>query len=328
MKRSALVYCCFGAWIIFSACAKKSDDQSTVTPPVDPPAAQDTTPKAKYDITLLASSNAFLTTPEVHAMARQDYNELSGIAASQLNKGILYVHDDYNGNRTVVITNANGDDLGQIILDNVSTRNMEDIAVGPGPVAGKTYIYVGDIGDNNAARTSVAVYRFEEPIINNADATTKIHITAVDKLEFVYPKTAVNAETLLVDPLTKDIYIATKQSTKSILYKAPYPQSSTGPNPLFSVLTTNFDLLTSGDISPDGTEIMLRSKGQIWYWKRGATQTVVQALLVAPETVPYAGNEHQGEGVGFAADGSGYYTDTEVRDYPGAISNISFYKRK
>ncbi|MFB6455407.1 hypothetical protein ACE38W_09070 [Chitinophaga sp. Hz27] len=326
MKRSVLM--CIGAWIIFSACSKKADDKGTPVPPVDPPVVQDTTPQAKYDITLLASSNAYVGTPDVHAMQRQDYNELSGIAASQVNKGVLYVHDDYNGNKTVVITNANGDDLGQIIVDNISTRNMEDISVGPGPVVGKSYIYIADIGDNNAGRASIAVYRFEEPVITNADANTKIHITAVDKLELKYPQTAVNAETLLVDPLTKDIYIASKQSSKSIIWKATYPQSTTAPTVLQSVLKTNFDLLTSGDISGDGSEILLRNKGQIWHWKRAAGQTIVQALLIAPETAPYAGNEHQGEGICFAADAGGYYTDTEVRDYPGAISNISYYKRK
>ena len=312
-------------WLILSACSKKPDN-----PNGDggyPPVVTDTVPQTKYDITLLNEAGMFNATPELYAMQRQDYNELSGIAASQLNKGLLYVHDDYNGNRTVVITDAKGKDLGQIILDNVSTRNLEDIAVGPGPEAGKTYIYLADIGDNNAGRSSIAVYRFAEPVISNPGAATKIHITAVDKLEMSYPK-AVNAETMLLDPQTRDIYIASKENSRSTLYLAAYPQSTTAVTALKPVLKTNFELLTSGDLSPDGTEILLRNKGQLFYWKRGNGQSLVQALLTAPLAAPYAGNERQGEGICFAADAGGYYTDTEIRDHPGAVSNISFYKRK
>jgi len=47
-----------------------------------------------------------------------------------------------------------------------------------------------------------------------------------------------------------------------------------------------------------------------------------------PQIAPYANNEPQGEGICFAADISGYYTDTEIRGYPGKLATMSFYKRK
>ncbi|MBN8857807.1 MAG: hypothetical protein J0H29_05430 [Sphingobacteriales bacterium] len=89
-----------------------------------------------------------------------------------------------------------------------------------------------------------------------------------------------------------------------------------------------FDLLTSGNISPDGKEILLRNKSQIWYWSRNPEKSIADALQTAPLTASYAGNEHQGEGICFVVDGRGYYTNSETRDYPEAISNLSFYKRK
>lgn len=295
------------------------------TTPVNPPA--DTTPSTKYDITQLDYTLLFEDKPAVTAMLRQDYNELSGVAASQLNSGLLYMHND-SKNAPVIITNAKGEDLGKIVLDGVSTTNPEDICVGPGPEAGKTYIYLADIGDNKNTRTSITVLRFEEPVISNPTAQTEIHISAAAAITLKYPSYSYNAEALLVDPATKDLFIVTKETIKSTLFRAAYPQSTTSTTILTSVLKMPFDLITSADVAADGSAVLLRNKGQIWYWKRTAGQTLVQTLLTAPGMAPYAGNEHQGEGVCFAADGSGYYTNTEIRDYTGAISNISFYKRK
>ena len=94
------------------------------------------------------------------------------------------------------------------------------------------------------------------------------------------------------------------------------------------VVQLYFNKATGGDISPDGTEILLRSNELIWYWKLPAGTSISAGLLTQPQIAPYANNEPQGEGVGFAADGSGYYTDTEIKGYPGKVSTMSFYKRK
>jgi hypothetical protein len=312
------------------ACSKKSPatldtpggSDTTVT------VVKDTTPETKYDITQLDNCLLFATAPVVNAMQPQEYNELSGIASSVVNPGVLYVHEDDAGTNTIPITNAHGDDLGILVLDNISTRDVEDIKVAVGPEVGKTYIYLADIGDNNNSRKTITVYRFAEPVLKDLSASSVIHLQTIDKIELAYPKNPVNAETLLVDPVTKDIFVATKETSRSTIYTAAYPQSLTSTTVLKSVVKTNFDLLTSGDISPDGSEMLLRNKGQIWYWKRSAGQSVAQTILAAPQTAPYAGNEHQGEGICFMYDGSGYLTDTEIKDHAGAVSTISFYKRK
>lgn len=318
------------ALLSIASCSKKSESV-----PTDPPGSdttvtviKDTTPQTKYDVTQLDDCLLFAAPPVVDTMERQEYNELSGIASSIVNPGVLYVHEDDAGTNTIPLTNVKGDDLGKLVLDNVSMRDPEDICVGPGPEAGKTYVYIADIGDNNAARKTVTIYRFAEPVLKELSGSSAIHIQAIDKIELAYPKNAVNAETLLIDPVTKDLFIASKETLRSTVYTAVYPQSTTSTTILKPVVKTDFDLLTSGDISADGSEILLRNKGQIWYWKRSAGQSVAQTILTAPLKAPYAGNERQGEGICFMYDASGYLTDTEIKDHPGAVSTISFYKRK
>jgi hypothetical protein len=284
--------------------------------------------KTTYNPSALDTTKLFNAVPVVNALARQDILEVSGVAASRINPGILYIHQDSGDPNQVYLTDGSGADKGTLTLTSVGNRDWEDIAVGPGPVAGVNYVYVGDIGDNDSKYSSVFVYRFPEPDLTGKTLPYVSDIPTVDKIELKYPDGPGNAETLMVDPLTKDIYIASKQSNISKIYVARYPQSTTSVIVMTPVVQLYFNKATGGDISPDGTEILLRSNELIWYWKLPAGTSISAGLLTPPEVAPYADNEPQGEGIGFATDDSGYYTDTEIKGYPGKVSTMSFYKRK
>jgi hypothetical protein len=298
-------------------------DTTVVTPP-----KQVEFPKTSYDPSALDTTKLFDPIPVVNDLARKDLLEISGVAASRINPGILYIHNDSGNPNQVYLTDGSGADKGTLTLTPVGNRDWEDIAVGPGPVAGVSYVYVGDIGDNDSKYPSVFIYRFPEPDLSGKTLPFISDITAVDIIELKYPEGAQNAETLMVDPLTKDIYIASKQSNLSKICVARYPQSTTSATVMTPVVQLYFNKATGGDISPDGSEILLRSNELIWYWKIPTGTGISAGLLTKPQVAPYANNEPQGEGVGFAADGSGYYTDTEIRGYPGKLATISFYKRK
>ncbi|MBB2148075.1 YncE family protein [Pedobacter gandavensis] len=309
------------------SCTKeKTESPAQDTVVVVKPPITDEIPKANYDLSLLDKNNLFSNSALVGAFNRQDYRELSGIASSQQYPGVVYVHEDSGNGNEVYISNTKGEDLGKLILDGVSNRDWEDIAYGPGPDPTKKYIYVAEIGDNDAKYSSVFVYRFAEPAIVLNSSQNAVHVTP-DKLQFTYPKGAVNAESLLLDPVTKDLYIATKEEARSTLYVARYPQSSSSTTVLIPLALLPFDLLTAADISADGNEILMRNTGQIWYWKRGLNESIAQTILRKPQDAPYSGNEHQGEALCFAADGSGYLSTSETKKYPSSISAISFYQR-
>ena len=82
--------------------------------------------------------------------------------------------------------------------------------------------------------------------------------------------------------------------------------------------------ITAGDISPDGTEIILRNNKQpdhadpairaqapFFYWTRTAGETVFQAMSREPIRVANSLRQDQGEAICWAHDGSGYYTSSE-----------------
>jgi hypothetical protein len=299
------------------------DSVISVTPPV-----QVSFPIPNYNPSALDTTKLFAPIPVVNDLERKDLLEISGVAASRTNPGILYIHNDSGNPNQVYLTDGSGANKGTLTLTPVGNRDWEDIAVGPGPVAGVNYIYVGDIGDNDSKYSSVFVYRFPEPDLTGQTLPYIASINSVDIIALKYPNGPRNAETLMVDPLTRDIYIASKASNLSQIFVAKYPQNTSAATVMTPVVQLYFNKATGGDISPDGSEILLRSNELIWYWKLSPGTGIAAGLQTQPQVAPYADNEPQGEGVGFAADASGYYTDTEIKGYPGKLATISFYKRK
>ena len=78
--------------------------------------------------------------------------EASGLAGSRVNPGVLWTHNDSGGLPRVFALDLTGHLLGTWNLPGVNANDYEDIAVGPGPEAGVSYLYVGDIGDNGVVK--------------------------------------------------------------------------------------------------------------------------------------------------------------------------------
>jgi hypothetical protein len=207
-----------------------------------------------------------------------------------------------------------GKSLGEYALMGVSQTDWEDIAVGQGPGAG-SYIYVGDIGDNSANRTGVQIYRLPEPEVTTTQAAVKMTVTA-QVLRFTYPDGAHNAETLMVDPVSGDILILTKDTNgTSTLFKAANSTAVDTPTMLEKVTTVQIGMSGTmaaqaggGDISPTGDRIIVRAYTTTLLWPRASTWAAT--FMVAPKMLT-SPTEPQAEGVSFAADGRSWLSTGE-----------------
>jgi hypothetical protein len=251
-------------------------------------------------------------------------DEASGIAASRKNPGVLWSHNDSGDANRIFALNENGQHLGIFTIVGATSRDWEDIAVGPGPADGESYLYIGDIGDNESHFDLKYIYRIPEPRVDASGAPVDSALAGVETIAFRYPDGNRDAETLMVDPLTKDIYIVSKRETNVRVYRAAYPQSTTSVNILEHIASLNFTLAVAGDISADGLEILIKTYANIYYWPRTPTQDVPQALAEPPLAVPYE-PEPQGEAVCWQADGGGYYTVSE--EFAGVAAHLYFYPR-
>lgn len=239
-----------------------------------------------------------------------DIKEASGLASSKKNPGVLWAHNDTKDKKRLFAMNGNGKHLGVYYVCNAKDRDWEDIAVGPGPDSEKSYIYVGNIGDNDLEYDIKYVYRCEEPDVTTTQEGVIDTIENVDVLQFCYPDGRKNAEALMLDPLTKDYYIITKNEKKELVYKAAYPQPLTSVDTLECVDTLDLNEIVAGDISVDGREIIIKTYKKVYYWKRIGDETIQETMRRSPSTISYI-EEPQGEGLAWDLNGSGYFTISE-----------------
>ena len=245
-------------------------------------------------------------------VADPSLNEISGVVTSRAHSGVLWVHEDSGAPPRFFALSTAGSVLGSFDVTGASAIDWEDVAIGPGPQAGITYLYLGDIGDNAAARPSVAVYRVPEPAVDASGPPVGAQAVSGDRLTLTYPDGAHNAESLLVDT-NGDLYILTKQAGSATIYFAPAGLaggSTTALTRAGTVALSGSQLLTGGEVSPAGDAIVLRTYGQALAWNR-APGTSVAATLESSRCEADLHSEPQGEAVAFQPDASGLVTLSE-----------------
>jgi len=246
--------------------------------------------------------------------------EASGIAASRRNAGVLWTHNDGSRERIYALS-TNGTQLANFDL-NENVDDIEDIAVGPGPEAGVSYLYLGDIGGNvgaNTVRAEVQVVRIAEPVVELAWAgnARSEDFDDVDSFTLTYPDGSYDAEALLVDPLTSEVFVVTKQDDSARVYRASLNGvANEAVVPLTFVRAVSFGSVSGGDISPDGGQIVLRREDAALLWSRCDNESIGNALSRAGQSIPIVGppEELNGEGFAFLSDGTGYVTISEGED--------------
>ncbi len=144
----------------------------------------------------------------------QKVPEASGVALSRRTPGVAWTHND-SGKPIVYALSDKGAVLGSVRVTGAEVVNWEDIAVAPCPSG--SCLYIGDIGDNRASRSSITIYRTPEPV-PNAKATDQ-----VETMYAKYPDRPRDAEALVVLP-KGDVFVVTKgEDGPSSVYRIPTP---------------------------------------------------------------------------------------------------------
>jgi hypothetical protein len=237
--------------------------------------------------------------------------ELSGLAISHSQPGVLWTHNDSGDSARVFALTSRGKVLAELAVPNAQNVDWEDIAVGPGP-SGREALYLGDIGDNASQRPDVVVYRLREP---RAAGTSPRATGRAQALALRYPDGAHDAEALLVSPTSGGLFIVTKDlSGKAGVYLAAHPGAG-ATTTLRRVRTLSLgggDAITAGDVSADGRTIALRSYFRAFVWSRRRGESIAAALKRRP-CIPDADlfAEGQGEALALTRAGRAFYTVPE-----------------
>lgn len=242
-------------------------------------------------------------------------SESSGVAAGRRTPGVFWTHND-SGQPELFAADAGGRPLGRVRVEGAAVSDWEDVAAGPCP-AGRC-LFVGDIGDNQAARAEIVVYRVPEPA--PADPRT----APAQALRARYPDGPHDAEALFVLPDGR-VYVVTKGETGHVaVYRFP---ANAAPGPVATLERVRElaagevkrrERVTGADASEDGRWVVLRTLTTLSFYPtdeflagRGEPRTMDLKPL----------NEPQGEAVAFAADGQVVLTsEGGKKGVPGVLS--------
>lgn len=239
-------------------------------------------------------------------------DEVSGIVASRTNPDVYYVHNDSGGKPEVYALNSKGKVIAILNLEGFNNRDWEDIAIGPGPDAQSSYIYVGEIGDNKAQYDELMLYRFKEPNLNKVlkKSHTPITIKDIETIRFIFADGAKDCETLFLDSANGDVYLLSKREYKVGLYQIKSPLSTSAVNVANRIQTLDFPLAVAGDIAPARDNILIKTYENIYLWSVAKGESILDAMSKPYQELPYT-VEPQGEAICFSLSGDSYLTLSE-----------------
>jgi hypothetical protein len=219
--------------------------------------------------------------------------ESSGLAASRRHPGIVYTFNDSGGRPQVYALGPDCRTRATLTFAGARNRDWEAMALGPNG------IYVGDIGDNlDGAWPYVTVYRIPEPSVLRSQT---LRATAY---RIKYADGPRNAETMMIDPRSGRLYIASKGFGDS-LYEGPKRLRTSGYNVMHKVGGAPF-YATDGAFAPDGRAFVIRG-----YWDAEIYRAPGKKLADVP--IP---DEKQGEGITYTADGRSLLLSSEGTNQP------------
>lgn len=281
--------------------------------------------QSEYEIVETTSvpmdSTLFELSKELPILENEAINEASGIAASWYHENAFWIHNDSGDKPRLFLVDTQGKTLATLTLYNIEARDWEDIALNVEDSI--PYLYVAEIGDNQAQYEDKYIYRFPEPTLENGE--TEITISAIDIIQFAYPQRARDAESLLVDPLTKDILIISKREEFSKIFELAFPYSYDTVNVLVEKGELPFRNTVAGDISPDGKGVLLKTYDEVFYWERKGKESAAELLTTQGVRIPYF-REPQGEAIAWGKEGTTFYTLSE--EYMQKPARFYKYKRK
>lgn len=207
-------------------------------------------------------------------------DEVSGIATGIASPEVVYVENDSGDSaRFFALDKRDGRLLASYRVPGARNLDWEDLAVAP-DARGVPSVWLADIGDNQAGRDHVTIYRVDEPRVDLARTGAVEESAPPQTWRLRYPGPATDAESLAVSPAGVP-YIVTKSLLgASTVYAAP-PEPPDGIGTLHPVGTIRFRLTgtpgpfapvgqltaTGADLSHDGRWFVVRSYTDAYLWQ-------------------------------------------------------------
>lgn len=255
----------------------------------------------------------------------KEIDESSGIAASRCNENVLWTHNDSGNDADVFALDLQGKKLGTWRVANAKNVDWEDIAAVKS-ASGECFLYIGDIGNNTkSARNKFTIYKVKEPTVSGAtDSSRKSPLSTepAEAIEIQYSDSPHDAETLMVNQQSGDIYILSKRlSEPSAVYRLKSNYDSGKTNQLeklndFTVPAVPNGFLTGGDIAPDGKHAIICDYFNAYELTLPDAAKSFDEIWKQKPMIVELGKREQGEAVGYSANGRSIFATSEGKNSP------------
>lgn len=251
--------------------------------------------------------------------------ESSGLVASRTLPGAYWTHNDSGDGPFIYAFNTRGNSLGVFGVTGANARDWEDISIGPGPQPNKSYLYIGDIGDNSEARPEIVVYRVAEPDLKATNkGSTKARPLTTEPAEAIrlkYPDGKHDTETLLVHPTTGNLYIMTKVAfANPVVYEAVAPLTPGKTIVMKRIGEVHIPsifggAITGGSVSPDGRKVALCDYFQGYELVLPASSKNFDDIWKEKMIGFDLGKRQQGEAIAYRLDGNALLATSEGKQF-------------
>lgn len=194
-------------------------------------------------------------------------SENSGIV-SYSDSNAWFIEDNGNSDNIYKI-NFKGNITQQFDVKDVKNHDWEDLTKDK-----KGNLYIGDFGNNANDRKNLVIYKLSNPEIEKGDKINaeKIKFNYPDQKQFPPKKSKLFYDAEAFFHHKKHLYVFTKNRSKPFtgetrIYKVPVKKGEHTAEFIGTIalgLDWNTCQVTSADISPDGSKIVLLSYGKIW----------------------------------------------------------------
>jgi hypothetical protein len=280
-----------------------------------------------------SASPGVVSVLRIPASVHRKLVENSVAVTSVSQPGIIFGLNDSGNDPLLFAYDSTGRGRGVWSISGAINRDWEAAAIGPCDGTGaKSCLFIGDVGDNDARRRGVTVYRVAEPAVPGSKPDSQYSIRVSDRLDIRYPDHPHNVEAMYV---TSDgsVFLITKERLldgqrhprPALIFRIPASAwDSSGivtaslADSLLPIVPGESQgrLVSDAALSPDGKLLAVRTYAEVFVFAiDSATGLPVGHIAPAMCGIRWL-REKQGEGVGWWWDRRRLVLTSEGRNAP------------
>ncbi len=250
-------------------------------------------------------------------ISTSEIKESSGLVVSQCNKNILWTHNDSGSDPKIYALDLKGNLLGIWNVSNAENVDWEDIATRK--IDNNCYLYIADTGNNFRIRDNLTVYKVLEPSVQANSKYLETKTKKAKSIKFSYPDSNNDAEALLVNSQSGDIFVAAKSMSGAAgLYKLQENEASGIAKKVAEIELPALPngMITGGDFSKDGKHIVFCDYYAAYEYTVSNDSDSLSQIFKKEPYIIELGTRKQGEAIAYSPDGNSIYASSEKKNSP------------